>query len=715
MEGYHFLSARERKDKGLFRESDGKFRCTFCEVYFARNRDCVIHEKNFHRIRRIYSCSECDKIFYAYEDLKTHSQAHVETNLSFRLIKSVFDGASEIFRKIIDEKDREKDIFSILTNSNFLSEIVNVSFHQLFKRRHMNFLITVTAVFGKFSDDGDVEEKITFATSSQSSNHTFTNSKKALNTEVRRKIRSIDDRLQDFTENGSGWTLIDLQFVDLTFTSITEMRGGCHFPYKRIRGTTNILSEDDFCAVYCILAFYFAKTIPEKSRQKASSYKKFWHMLNISDISFPIRPDELEQLENRKHEVPPFYFNIFIEENGEVYPYRLSEVVKDEKPEANFINLLLLQGEDAFTKEKKYHYILIENMEAFLRKKYDAQRNYSKTINCKFCFAGFRSKTRKDEHEKWCKGGRKTIIEFEKNTNKKIEFTKFWSTFPHLLCGFVDFESLLEKTENFGKEVCNHCEKKSLKSCEHSYTHLYHQHKAVSYTFVVVDRDNKVRHQNIYTGVDAAENFLKTLVQLQPYFSEILQSFQEMDFTEEDRLLFEQTKICHLCGGDFSELTIEKRGPKVRDHCHVTGRFIAAAHSICNLNRKEKSVLKIFAHNFAGYDSHLIIPHLNIEGVTDINVIPKSGEKFLAVFFNKFYGLLDSMAFLSGSLDTLISTLPKGHDFSILKQMSFVGENISLGRAKLDIFLEKWKFREYTYLFILKCRKYLLNEILIFN
>lgn len=692
MDGYKFYTAQERKDKNLYRESDKKFRCAFCEVFFSRNRDCVIHEKNFHRIRRVYSCTECEKIFYSYDDLKTHSQAHVESNLSFRLIKSVFDGASEIFRKIFEDDGTEP--LTSFSKPALVIEITNIAFHQLFKRRHMNFLMTVTAVFAKFSEEGDIEEKITFATSSLSSNHTFTNSKTALHREAQRKIRTLDERLQDFTGNGSGWTLIEVQFLDLTFTSLTEMRGGCSFPYKNSRGILNIQSEDDSCLLYCILAFFFAKTVDKKIRHKASSYKKFQHLINDKGLKFPMRPDEVNQLENRKHELPPFCFNIFIEENEEIYPYRLSEVCKDEKKEINFINLLLLQGEDVFTKEKKYHYALIENMEFFLRKKYDTQRNYSNTINCQFCFASFRSKNAKIEHERWCKNGRKTIIDFEKDFGRKIEFTKFWSTFPHLLCGFVDFESLLQKTEDFGKEVCNLCEKLALETCKHSYTYSYHSHKAISYTFIVVDRENNVRHQKIYTGEDAAQNFLSTLVELQPFFSTILTSYQEMDFTEENKLQYEKMQNCHLCGEDFSPGSIEKKGEKVRDHCHMSGRFIAAAHSICNLNRQEKPVLKIFAHNFAGYDSHLLIPHLNIKGITNISVIPKSGEKFLAVFLNNFYGLLDSMAFLSGSLDTLINTLPKGHDYKILRQMTFVSKNIKRDQQKLQIFLEKWKYRK---------------------
>ena len=48
--------------------------------------------------------------------------------------------------------------------------------------------------------------------------------------------------------------------------------------------------------------------------------------------------------------------------------------------------------------------------------------------------------------------------------------------------------------------------------------------------------------------------------------------------------------ICHICKGYFctnenNEKEFKLR-LKVRDHCHYTGKFTGAAHSICNLKYK---------------------------------------------------------------------------------------------------------------------------------
>ena len=49
---------------------------------------------------------------------------------------------------------------------------------------------------------------------------------------------------------------------------------------------------------------------------------------------------------------------------------------------------------------------------------------------------------------------------------------------------------------------------------------------------------------------------------------------------------------------------------KVRDHCHFTGKFRGAAHSICNLRYKIAQEIPVKIHNGSKYDYHFIIKEL---------------------------------------------------------------------------------------------------------
>ena len=65
---------------------------------------------------------------------------------------------------------------------------------------------------------------------------------------------------------------------------------------------------------------------------------------------------------------------------------------------------------------------------------------------------------------------------------------------------------------------------------------------------------------------------------------------------------------------------------KVRDHCHVTGKYRGAAHGSCNVNFKMTKKVPVMFHNLDGYDSHLIFKELNKFNVK-ISVIPNGLEK----------------------------------------------------------------------------------------
>ena len=119
--------------------------------------------------------------------------------------------------------------------------------------------------------------------------------------------------------------------------------------------------------------------------------------------------------------------------------------------------------------------------------------------------------------------------------------------------------------------------------------------------------------------------------------------------TSEDEEIYNSLRICWIYK---QELNMDK----VRDHCHVAGKFRGAAHNKCNINLRLPKKLPIIFHNLQGYDGHIIFKELNNFDV-DIDVIPKGIDKYTSIIVNRHITFIDSLQFCDGSLDTLASNL----------------------------------------------------------
>ena len=104
---------------------------------------------------------------------------------------------------------------------------------------------------------------------------------------------------------------------------------------------------------------------------------------------------------------------------------------------------------------------------------------------------------------------------------------------------------------------------------------------------------------------------------------------------------YDNATRCYICRHEFLES--EAKGPKVRDHDHITGLFIGAAHRQCNLERSESFKIPVFFHNFRGYDAHLIVLELIKRPDREINLISQNMEKYFQVEWGKNMVFRDSL------------------------------------------------------------------------
>ena len=130
--------------------------------------------------------------------------------------------------------------------------------------------------------------------------------------------------------------------------------------------------------------------------------------------------------------------------------------------------------------------------------------------------------------------------------------------------------------------------------------------------------------------------------------------------TIEDENNYQNSKDCWICNEKLDK-------DKVRDQCHITGKYRGAAHSQCNSKLKIPKRLPIVFHNLEGYDGHIIFKELNNVDDIDIQVIPKTSEKYMSIIVNRNIVFLDSNQFYKDKLDNHASNLEES-DFKYYYQ-----------------------------------------------
>ena len=142
-----------------------------------------------------------------------------------------------------------------------------------------------------------------------------------------------------------------------------------------------------------------------------------------------------------------------------------------------------------------------------------------------------------------------------------------------------------------------------------------------------------------------------------------------------DKMTYDNSTHCHICNEELGK-------DRVRDHCHLPGKFRGAAHEVCHLKYQIPKFYPVVFHNLSGYDSHLFIKTMeNSKG--DISCIPKQAivDKFVneegkEVNVKRELRYIDSLRFMASSLDKLFSNLKIDQSINLKKYYS--GNQLSL-------------------------------------
>ena len=192
------------------------------------------------------------------------------------------------------------------------------------------------------------------------------------------------------------------------------------------------------------------------------------------------------------------------------------------------------------TDGKKWHYLAVKSVSALLR---GITSNHNGDFYCLNCFHSYSTKNKLKKHERVCNDHDYCYEEIPNEDNKILKYNQ---------------------------------------------------------------REKSLKAADCYKYVDCMERFWKSL---RDHVMKIVNCEEKemTPLTDKENKSYQKQKVYYICKKEFITDENDKNAfelyQKVRDHCHYTGKFRGAAHSICNLRYKT-------ANNGSTYDYHFIINKL---------------------------------------------------------------------------------------------------------
>ena len=482
--------------------------------------------------------------------------------------------------------------------------------------------------------------------------------------------QQILNKIAQWISEGSGWTIqsIENHYINIHVVNYDPLKGSSYIKLPQelrnsAKGLINMKNKDNECFRWCHIRHLNPQDKDPQRIKKTD--KQFIEKLDYSSIEFPVTVKQINKIEKQNN----ICINLFGYEEKQKFPIYISK----EKYQDHMELLLITEGENK-------HYVLIKEFNKFMfrQNKHEHKKHF-----CMYCLQCFSREDVLTKHINNCISinGKQAINMPEKGD--KVYFKNHHKQLPVPFVIYADFKAITETIH-----VCQ-------PNNEKSYTEAYQKHTDCGYGYEVVCcyDDKYSKPVQIHRGENAVYKFMGNMLEEVNWCkSKMKKHFNKpLKMTKEDENKFQKAIKCHICDQQYTDKDI-----RVRDHCHITGKFRGSAHQDCNLKlqiKPETIKIPVIFHNLRGYDSHFIMQEIgkiakehtytNKKGEKvemNINCIPNNMEKYMAFMLGNHLVFLDSFQFMSSSLDNLVKNLPD-EAFKYTKQ-EFKKEQFNLMKQK---------------------------------
>ena len=543
--------------------------------------------------------------------------------------------------------------------------------------KRFKFIETLEVTFEKDAIDSKTGKRVsTYKTAFFNGKAKIVTKVDDLEPELNMSRQEILNRIDKWVSEGSGWVIdrTDNHYINVTLykplngSSYIELPTELRNPKK---GLINIKNKDAECFRWChIRHLNPQKKDPQRIKKED---KKTINEMNYEGIEFPVSQKHYNKVEKQNS----IRINVFGYGNGQPFPIHISKETFEDQ-----MNLLLI------TKDEKKHYVLIKDFNAFM---YNQSKHKERKHFCMYCLQCFSFERILANHVNNCltvNGSQ--AINMPKQGENILKFNNFHKQLLVPFIIYANFEAITKKVQG-----CEQSEEMENEKNRRSYTEAYQTHEDCGYGYKVVCcyDDKYSKYTCIYIGENAVYKFMEKMLEEVKYCKTVIKKHfnKPLVMAEVDEQRFRTMDRCHICGEKYTDKDV-----RVRDHCHITGKFRGSAHQECNLKlriKPEDIKIPVIFHNLRGYDSHFIMHQLgeiaNKHGYTNkkeksktsiSSAIPNNMEKYMAFMLGNHLTFIDSFQFVSSSLDKLVSNLPK--DDLIYTSKVFKGKRLNLMSQK---------------------------------
>src|SRR5688572_17219211 len=414
----------------------------------------------------------------------------------------------------------------------------------------------------------------------------------------------IIESMASFQMRGSNWRLRAVQKLEINTVVYQPLKGSSYIPLPKClaskKGIINMKNEDEECFKWCVTRAL--NPVVRDSERITKELIKQSEELDWSGIEFPVAADAnaISKFERNNN----ISINVFGYENDvNLFPLYLSKYEND-----RCVDLLLISDGE------KKHYCWIKNFNRLMTAQTD--KSVNSMHYCKRCLIGFSRKDSLRKHVEYCSQHEAQKIELPE-PGTMLSFKNYYRKMRVPFVVYADFESFIKPIDTCQPDPNT------------SYTNKYQKHVPSSFCYYIKCFDDDIYSQAPVTFTaeneddDVAQIFIDTLIENVKDIYNRFKFPKRMIFKRKDKELYDSATVCHICEGELGD-------DRVRDHCHLTGKYRGAAHNSCNLSYKVPKFFPVLLHNLSCYDAHLFVKRLRGDNNEKISCLPCNEEKYIS-------------------------------------------------------------------------------------